>query len=106
VTSTRADEEFRAGSVLVRWEGEHLHVDYQWSFAAGMPERYSRRDVLVLGPGQWGRLRYNARRSDWDGGEWSYEKWTFNIGLFPALDARVFVGTEPVKVHSQMALLW
>jgi hypothetical protein len=85
---------------------DRLHVDYTWSCAGGAPRRNSRRNVLVLERGQWGRVLYNGRHPTISTGEWWYEKWVFNIGFFAELDPRVFLDTVPVKVHSAMDLLW
>lgn len=101
------DEPFCLGSLWVRVEGGKLTVDYHWTAADGAPERYTRKGVLELQPGEWGRVRYNARMSrDWDQREWHYEKHVFNVGLFPMVDPQVFLNTEPVKLHSEMAQLW
>jgi hypothetical protein len=107
-----ADEPFYAGSVRIGWEGEQLRVDYHWTWDAGMPERHSRRDVLQIQPGQWGRVRYNARLSichfpgGGDSDDWWYEKWVFNVGLFSTFREGAFIETEPVKVYSAMDRLW
>jgi hypothetical protein len=101
-----ADEPLRAGCLTVNWEQDRLSVDVEWMRGAGKPYRYPRQGVLQLAPGQWGRLRYNARMSPpWES-EWWYERWVSNVGFFSALDPRVFMETGPVKVHSEMAQLW
>jgi hypothetical protein len=83
---------------------DRLHVHYTWGRAGGAPRRDSRRDVLILEKGQWGRVLYNGRHTS-TSSDWWYEKWVFNIGFFAELDPRVFLGTTPVKVHSAMELL-
>jgi hypothetical protein len=107
-----ATEPFTCGCVYPRLEDGKLSVDYQWTTTAGSPARYPRRDVLVLSPGQWGRIRYNERHSPdwsfncWGKGEWWYEKWVFNIGLFTTLSSRLFLDTMPIKIYSAMDPLW
>jgi hypothetical protein len=107
-----ATEPLTCGCLHARLEDGKLSVDYQWTVAAGMPARYPRRDVLVVSPGQWGRIRYNERHSPsytfncWGEGEWWYEKWVFNIGLFTTLSSRPFLDTMPAKVYSAMDHLW
>jgi hypothetical protein len=103
-----AEEPFHAGCLSASWcDQQRLQVDYQWTSDAGMPARYPRRGVLTLQPGQWGRVRYNARirLTGHDCSAWWYEKWVFNIGLFPVLAARAFLDSEPIKIHSEMELL-
>ena len=100
-------EPFGLGSVWIRNGDGKLTVDYHWTAADGAPERHTRKGVLELQPGEWGRVRYNARMSrDWDQREWHYEKHVFNFGLFPIVDPEVFLNTDPVKIHSEMAQLW
>lgn len=105
------DEPYQAGCVQVSFEDGQLRVDYHWTPDAGMPERHTRRGVLRLAEGEWGRVRYNARISayhtiaGYDYNDWWYEKWVFNIGLFSRLGPRLFLESELVKVHSEMDLL-
>jgi hypothetical protein len=105
-------EPFACDCVAVRRVEGKLHVDFAWSMPAGMPERYSRRDVLTLDDGEWGRVRYNSRHSPYhtvngdELSEWWYEKWVFNISVAPALEPRVFLDTPPAKVYSAMDRLW
>jgi len=96
-----------AGGITLALDDDALHVAYQWDRSQGAPERYSAKvDAFRLSPGQWGRVRYNGRLTDFDNGTWWYEKWVYNIGLFSSPPSSVFVTTEPVKVFTQMAYLW
>jgi len=95
------------GGITLSFENDALHVAYQWDRGQGAPERYSARvEPFRLAPGQWGRVRYNGRLSDFDNGTWWYEKWVYNVGLFSSPPPSVFVTTEPGKVFTQIAHLW
>lgn len=94
------------GGVSIRLRDQALHADYAWTWSRGMPERYPRRNILTLRHGEWGRVCLNERHIYNDSGEWGYEKWVLNIGLFQELDPRVFLDTEPVRVVSMMEHLF
>lgn len=104
-------EIFTCGSISVRLIEDRVHVDYQWSHAAGMPERYPGKNVLILEKDQWGQVRYNERHSAYytrgcfDMSDWWYEKWVFNIGFFSALEPRIFLDSKPTQIYSRMQLL-
>lgn len=71
-----------------------------------------RRDCLnetafVLAPGQYGRIQWNERKTDWDTGEWYYWMHIYNILLLPdgISKADVFTADEPDYLYRQMAVL-
>lgn len=97
-----------------------LTARYQWKATLGAPGRrvLDKSGMLLpvnhsplqkafeLQTGQWGRILYNGRHSDWDNGGWSYDKYVVNIGLFVDPKPDVFLSTKPLKTYSKMALLW
>lgn len=91
--------------IFLDYKENTLAVAYQYDRTQGAPERHSQRiEALNLSPGQWGRIRYNGRHSDWEA-HWWYEKWVWNVGLFGVASPSVFLATKPIKVASYMALL-
>lgn len=70
----------------------------------GAPARTVPLEIFSLGPGEWGRVRYNGRFS-WKSG-WKYEKWVYNIGLFAdTIPENCFQGS-PARSYSSLADLW
>lgn len=51
-------------------------------------------------------MLYNGRHVYFDDGQWGYDKWIYNIGLFDSVRSSAFVTMEPVKIYSQMAHLF
>lgn len=101
----------KIGCVLIEPDSEGAWVVFEYDTGrAGAPFRYSPpggrpATRFTLGPGQWGRVRYNGRFSHEEGG-WTYGKFVFNVGMFPALSADVFLHSEPAHTVDQTALLW
>ncbi len=98
---------FDCDCVKVSARNDAIHVDFQWNPRAGMPERYPKKDILVLQAGQWGQICYNERHSPYhevhcEFDTWWYEKWVFNIGLFTTVSPTLFVDQKPDQVYSLM----
>jgi hypothetical protein len=97
----------RDGCVIVQKEDHRLRV--RWHYTpedAGMPLRPTKKkDIFELGLNQWGRVIYNGRFSEEEGGWW-YNKTVLNIGLFEEVAASVFVETIPDLVMNKTARLY
>ena len=97
------------GGLSLSFQSDAVGVYYQWDTSQGAPPRYTgRKEALHLYRGQWGRVCYNGRHGaeHFDSGEWWYEKWVYNVGLFAEFMPSIFLKTEPVKVASYMAHLF
>jgi hypothetical protein len=93
--------------VVVQKLGDGLRISWQYTPEdAGMPiRRPKKNDFFDLPVNQWGRVIYNGRFSEWEGGWW-YSKSVFNIGVFEHPVASVFVETAPSVVLDKMAKLY
>ena len=93
-------------------DGEKLTAEYNWrgtfgSYAMKAPRRQAfLQKALEIQVGQWGRILYNERHTDFDFGIWGYGKHVFNIGLFVNPLPDVFLTTPPIKTYSKLALLF
>ncbi len=120
VAANPISEILNRDGVKVSFSGDSLAVRYQWDWNLGAPGRRTQDSTGTFVPvhhspeqkafelqiGQWGRILFNGRHSDWDDGRWTYSQHTFNIGLFLNPPQNVFLETAPVKVYSKMAHLW
>lgn len=96
----------KLGGISLAFTGDALNVYYQWDRSQGAPERSSyRHKAFCVSIGEWGRVRYNGRLSYYDG-DWYYEKWVYNIGLFQSPPLNVFLKTEPKHIYSHMGHLF
>jgi hypothetical protein len=88
-----------------RREGELLIVSYTYDEnLVGAPYRGQlAREVLNLGPGEWGRIIYNGRFSA--GREWRYKKTVINVVNAVEFDANLLLKTQPKKVFRDIANL-
>ncbi|PHS03080.1 MAG: hypothetical protein COA78_19330 [Blastopirellula sp.] len=84
--------------ISVRYHRDHSNA------AKEHPHPYS--DVFTLNKSEWGQLTFNGRFTDFDTGQWSYEKSTYNIGLFPEIVFNRFVATQPDYRYVELAKLW
>ncbi len=96
------------GSIKIRFEkssGAKTQGNVLLGFTSlGAPARTVPFEIFSLALGEWGQVRYNGRFS-WNGG-WKYEKWVYNIGLFPGIiPANPFQGS-PARSYSNLADLW
>jgi hypothetical protein len=98
-------EELTLNFIRAKVDGQELVVDYVWSPQIGAPERSNRRNALRLYVGEFGRLETNGRLTDFDDGQWWYNLWIVNVGLFDDPDPTAFTTGEPAKVFREMALL-
>ena len=120
VGANKSAEILNRGGVRVNFDGNFLTARYQWAESLGAPMR-RRQDstgtfvdvghspvqkAFELQIGQWGRILYNGRHTDYDNGMWSYDKHVFNIGLFVNPMPDIFLTTQPIKTYSKMALLF
>ena len=120
IGANESAEILNRGGVRVSFNGEVLTARYQWNEELGAPKR-RRQDntgtfvnvghsllqkALEIQIGQWGRILYNGRRSDFDDGRWYYNKHVFNIGLFVNPPSDIFLTTQPIKSYSKMAHLF
>lgn len=120
VAVSAGKEVFNRGRVTVGFDGTRLTAYYKWTEGFGVPRHRRQGYMQVFVPaghspvqkvfdlqvGQWGRILYNERHTDWDFGIWGYDQYVFNIGLFISPPRNVFLETEPCKVCSKMAQLW
>jgi hypothetical protein len=83
------------GCVTVDWTIEKLQVAFAWRKDCGAPDRGWMRKTMLLSVNEWGQVVYNGRFSDWDGGQWRYEKTVVNVGLFEPPSDSVFTRNEP-----------
>lgn len=88
--------------VQVRAENNVLFIQYAGQ--NGAPARFPYPVQLQLNTGDWVRVRYNGRFTDWEG-NWYYRKTVLNIGLFEKVARSSFLG-EPTRTISDMADLW
>jgi hypothetical protein len=86
-----------------RREGELLIVTYAYDATlVGLPYRGQLpREVLQLGPGEWGRIIYNGRFSA--GREWHYRKTVVNVINALAFESNLLLTTQPKKVFYDVA---
>lgn len=120
VTANESAEILNRGGVRLSFDGEVLTARYQWKRELGAPGRRTQnaagmfvpvhhspfQKALELKAGEWGRILFNGRHSDYDDGRWYYSKHVFNIGLFVNPQSDVFLTSQPIKTYSKMALLW
>ncbi len=104
------------GVTIYPGEGS-IRVVYEYDSRLGVPRRDAighapdetgrhrplQYEAFVLRSGEWGRLKYNGRHTGEEG--WWYDKWVFNIGLFPRWSPDIFLDTPPCASYSQMARL-
>ncbi len=102
-----AHEPVKLDGLFLAIAGDTLNVYYQWDWKQGAPARSSyKHEAFCVSIGEWGRVRYNGRLTDYDNGTWWYEKWVYNIGLFQSPPLNVFLMTEPQHIYSQMGHLF
>lgn len=87
-----------------------LQVTFWWHEIAGSPRRHrhhrhNSRGYLTLTPGQWGKMRFNARLSG-TFIPWLYDKWVLNVGLSVGPASDLFVSGPPSVLLSDMADLF
>lgn len=64
--------------------------------------------AFILSPGQYGRIIWNERKTDYDTGEWYYQLHIFNL-LYPSdktIDKSSFIKKEPDYQYKQLAYLY
>jgi hypothetical protein len=71
---------------------------------AGAPRRYNDPRHFTLATGEWMRVMFNGRLTDWER-RWYYQKTILNIGLFEKIARNAFLG-EPTRIFSDMAMMW
>ena len=107
------DTPVRAGCVLVTLGGVGAEVAVDFQHLDGVPSR-TRLDrtgtlspvrLAPLAPGQWCRIRYNARHADRDTGHWWYELIVVNVGLFRPSAGYSFTRTPPAYLLDELARL-
>ncbi|HEX9952148.1 MAG TPA: hypothetical protein VGB53_10295 [Rubricoccaceae bacterium] len=101
-----AGQPLRLGCVRVEPGPDAVQVVYAYDYTCGgVPERTTRpRPVLLLKPGQWGRVVYNGRFEDRGTGEWLYKKVVANVAHVGDTPEAAFSG-EPSKMFSDLAHL-
>lgn len=62
-------------------------------------------DAFVLGCDEWGRVRFNARYTSRDTGEWYYQHVVCNIGVFSSVELNRFVTLKPNHQFVELATL-
>jgi hypothetical protein len=90
--------------ILPREDGATL--EYRWDWKCGAPVRSWRPKRIRLGLGEWAQVTYNGRFTDWDDGNWWYERHVVNVGLFDAMTGEEFLSRELAAGHRDMALLF
>ena len=64
--------------------------------------------AFLLAPGQYGRVMWNERRTDYDTGEWYYQLHTYNLvnTLSKMPNKNIFTAQEPDFEYKQLAVLY
>ena len=62
-------------------------------------------EAFVLRTDEWGRIRFNARFTDIDTGEWYYQHIVCNVGCFPSVQLDRFLATKPNYQFVELATL-
>lgn len=103
------------GCVSVSSEPGGLRVRYEYNESGGAPARWCDDEVgnrvgvthcLAVGDGKWAQVRYNARFSCVDTGQWWYQQLTVNVAWFASEpDGRIFLERKPTKRLSLIAKL-
>jgi hypothetical protein len=108
---------FVVGCVTVSVSAAGLQVGYRYEPATGgAPDRRafapaghreSTTRTLLARDGEWVRVCYNGRFSDFDFGDWYYQQVTVNVAWFAGEpDRRVFLDREPAQELRALAELW
>jgi hypothetical protein len=94
------------GCTRLQVEVDRVAVTWRYdSGYIGAPGRDgSTKEVFVVRPGQWGRVRYNGRLTEDEG--WWYRKIVLNVGIFASGSGSEFLANEPDFTYDQMARLW
>lgn len=109
---------FSYDCVSVSEHSDGLRVRYQYDRShGGAPDRWyfnfvsshgeSPSGEFVVRSDEWGRIRYNGRFTDFDGGNWWYEQTTVNVAWFDqSPSGRAFANGAPSHEIKAMADLW
>lgn len=85
-------------NLLIDVRDGHVHVDYQWRrgvpWRSAAPWRRPTRDLVIVDPGEIGRVVFNYRAST-DDGEWYYVQWTVHLALVEDFAPRLFLDRPP-----------
>jgi len=103
---------FRFDCVTVRPIEEGAELAWTWK-GSGKPPRHSYTDNershrSIARENQWVRVRWNARHSCMDTGQWWYNQITVNVGVCPTVEIPpdFFTGSQPVDDHEEMERLF
>lgn len=75
------------------------------SYNAAKPTNYALHAPFELEQEQWAQIVYNGRFTDFDTGNWWYEKHAYNIGWFNPLERDRFVQTKPDTEFIELGIL-
>lgn len=107
----------RVGALEIITESDSYKVNYRYDFHRAIPERlkYSNEismytplneTAFTLAQGEYGRVIYNGRYTDFDCGIWYYNLDIINIkNITEPSNLDVFINEEPQKEYKQMAYL-
>ena len=106
------------GAVIIHIDGEEFKLDYDDGLKGGAPgiKVWDARLQSYLAPlrhsiplkiGEYARIAYNSRMTDWDTGEWWYEIHIVNALAMSELTAPldVFCSREPDKQYEKISAL-
>ena len=95
----------RLVGVTIDAVADHVQVQYKWDCGCGAPERGWVRKEFSLALNEWGQVTHNGRFSDFDGGQWSYHRWSVNVGVVETFSPALFTTHSPTVRFSAEALL-
>ena len=82
--------------------------DYQNITSSFYQKDLLNETAFILSPGQYGRIIWNERKTDYDTGEWYYQLHIFNFFYPPdeTIEKDSFIKNKPDYVYKQLAYLY